>query len=180
MGKNVRFSDLVKASGRPQIVTLWTVPGDNPEIKKAIRENRILSVKQDPRSNKKEFGKIGFREEKNFSYFIFPKSLQLTKEAHVVGIKYDLVDQPKVTDVVTKKDWRKPKAKKGQRPVSDSVMKKFSVVVKKTAVWETTLAVEALTKTEAERDAKNVAAARSLPLSEAIVETAIREVHEEK
>jgi hypothetical protein len=36
-GKKIRFSAVVKNSGRPTQVTLWTDPAKDPGFKKAIR-----------------------------------------------------------------------------------------------------------------------------------------------
>jgi hypothetical protein len=44
----MRFADLVQDSGRPQAVTLWTKPQENPALTKAIKQGRVLTVIQEP------------------------------------------------------------------------------------------------------------------------------------
>jgi len=44
MGKTVRFGDLVRESGRPEVVTLRVDPKKDPSFSKAIKENRVLTV----------------------------------------------------------------------------------------------------------------------------------------
>ena len=54
MGKTRRFGDLVRESGRPEVVTLWTEPKKDRAFSKAIRENRVLTVESDPTSKRKD------------------------------------------------------------------------------------------------------------------------------
>jgi len=72
-------------------VTLWTDPKHDPRMSKAIRENRVLTVHQEPTSKKKDFGEIGFHKIPFASYLLFPKPLPEKSEARVVGINYQLV-----------------------------------------------------------------------------------------
>lgn len=53
MGKEVRFAQLVAASGRPQTLTLWTDPKKNPQFMKAVKENRVVTIVQKPREHQK-------------------------------------------------------------------------------------------------------------------------------
>ena len=86
----IRFTDLVEKSGRPDVVALWTDPKKNREFQKALRENRVLTVKQEPAGTKKDYGRIGFFQERGVSYLVFPKSLPRS-DARVVGLKYELL-----------------------------------------------------------------------------------------
>jgi hypothetical protein len=85
----LRFAKLVEAAGQPHVLTLWTEPGKDSELQKAVRENRVLTVEQPPTGTKKDLGKIGFHRDANVSYLIFPKRLPKQSETKVVGIKYD-------------------------------------------------------------------------------------------
>ena len=73
MEKRLRFGDLVRNSGRPQPLTLWTKPEKNGTLKRAIKGNRVLTVIQEP--GKTDFGTIGFHVRPGASYFIFPRGL---------------------------------------------------------------------------------------------------------
>src|SRR5215203_5029351 len=102
MPKAIRFSELIQKAGRPYAATLWTDPTRDPVFHKAVKENRVVTVKQETVGHKKDFGTIGFSREKNVSYFIFPKKLPNDLHARVVGIKYDLLTQPVARDPVSK------------------------------------------------------------------------------
>ena len=90
MEKRLRFGDLVRNSGRPQPLTLWTKPEKNGTLKRAIKGNRVLTVIQEP--GKTDFGAIGFHLQPGASYFIFPRALPRAENARVIGINYQLVE----------------------------------------------------------------------------------------
>lgn len=48
MEKQVRFGDLVRNSGRPQVLTLWTAPEKDRTASRALKENRVLTVMEPP------------------------------------------------------------------------------------------------------------------------------------
>src|SRR3982751_556830 len=112
-GKKLRFAELVKSSGRPHVATLWGDPKKDGGFMKAVRENRVLTVNQEPTAKTKDFGTIGFHEEKSAAYFIFPQPLPESQEGHVIGIKYDLLDEGRVAgsvrSVKVKKECQKEK-----------------------------------------------------------------------
>lgn len=112
---------------------------------RAIRENRVLTVKQNPVGSKADVGTIGFHEDRDVSYFIFPEPLPESKGAKVIGINYDLleVDKPvgrKISSKPTKQPAKKPEPEK----------REISVTIKRTATIETTVKVEATGLAEAE------------------------------
>jgi hypothetical protein len=88
--KTIRFTKLVEHCGRPQVVTIWTAPKENPSFQRAVRENRVLTVRQDATGAKKDYGRIGFFRERGVSLLVFPKALPKSN-AQVIGIKYELV-----------------------------------------------------------------------------------------
>src|SRR6267142_1085378 len=101
-GKTLRFGDLVRGSGRPEVVTLWVEPGKDKHFSKAIDENRVLTVLTDPGSHRKEYGRIGFYQQEGAIYLVFPKELPLTESVErVVGINFQLAEDRPVTDPVT-------------------------------------------------------------------------------
>jgi hypothetical protein len=57
-GKELRFGHLVRNSGRPQVITLWTKPQENRALTDAIKKNKVLTVIQEP--GKRDCGRIGF------------------------------------------------------------------------------------------------------------------------
>jgi hypothetical protein len=171
MSKAVRFSELIKKSGQPYAATLWSDPEKDPALKKAIKENRIVTVKQETVGSKSDFGTIGFKREKNVSYFVFPKKLPPDLHGHIIGIKYDMLDEPKATDPISKND-RPSKPKSAMK----SEEKEFTATIKRTAVWETSIQVKAKNKTEAKQKAERVIGEQKYPESEAVVQTEIREI----
>jgi hypothetical protein len=94
MPKTVRFSDVVALSGRPETESLWIEPNKDPRLRKAMREDRLMTVHTENVGSKKDYATIGFSEQKHSTYLIFPKSLRQFEGMKVVGIKYDLIEEP--------------------------------------------------------------------------------------
>jgi hypothetical protein len=88
-GKSVRFDALVKSSGQPEQVTLWTKPEDDADFMKAVKQNRVATIVQTNVGTKKDFGVVGFEAKKNAAYLVFPKSVSAEKGSKIVGIKYE-------------------------------------------------------------------------------------------
>src|SRR5947209_5865159 len=104
MAKTIRFGDLVRGSGRPEVVTLWVEPKKDKNFSKAMDENRVLTVLTDPGSHRKEYGRIGFHQQDGAIYLVFPRPLPAPPDktdARVVGINYQLTEARPVTDPVT-------------------------------------------------------------------------------
>ena len=74
-----------------------------------------MTVKQETVGAKADFGVVGFLQEKNVSYLLFPKSLARFKDARVIGIKYDLVESSAGLAGYSKPD----KARAAARKVED-------------------------------------------------------------
>ncbi len=87
----LRFGDLVRESGRPQPVTLWTRPETNRAFTSAIKQNRVLTVISEP--GKRDYGVIGFKPNSHGSYFVFPRKLPRAPATKVIGINYQIVEQ---------------------------------------------------------------------------------------
>jgi hypothetical protein len=58
--KQIRFVALVKSCGKPEAVTLWTKPEENPAFMKAVRSNRVLTVTPKRVGSHSNAGEIGF------------------------------------------------------------------------------------------------------------------------
>ena len=171
MPKEIRFQQLVKTSGKPVIVSLWTDPRRDRPFMKAVKENRVLTVIQEPASKRKDFGLTGFHPETHAAYLVFPKALPL--RARVVGIKYDLVDQPQVRDPVSRTDLKPARARLKPKRASRPETKTFNVIVRRTAVVESSQSISARDKTSARRQALESAKREPFDLSRAVVRTEI-------
>jgi hypothetical protein len=101
MVKQVRFTQLVKASGRPHAATLWVSnPSKDPEFKKAIDDNRVVTIHHVNVGTKKETGEIGFVKGGGAGYLIFPRALPMAEGTRIVGLKFDMLQEPDVKDPV--------------------------------------------------------------------------------
>jgi|ERR1051326_1219769 hypothetical protein len=127
MGKKIRFGDLVRASGRPEIVTLWTKPTQNRSFIKAVKANRVLTVFQG-RGQRRDSGQIGFHERANALYLVFPRPLSNSRQDQVIAINYQLIEQPgsKATPSNRSKAER-------DKTLTLPLEKEFSVTVRRTA-----------------------------------------------
>src|SRR5437762_1955168 len=108
MEKTIRFGDLVRASGRPQPVTLWTDPKKDRSFSKAVQENRVLTIHSNPASHRKEYGEIGFQREQGATYLVFPTPLPKKAASRIVGINYQLAEEPPPKDPVPSRPAAKP------------------------------------------------------------------------
>lgn len=94
--KTVRFTNVVERSGKPHAHTLWLPPDKDPELQRAQKAHRVMTVEPAVAGGKTDVGRVGFnpRSGKPAQFLIFPKSLQRFEGSRVVGIKFDLVAQP--------------------------------------------------------------------------------------
>jgi hypothetical protein len=175
----IRFSDLVKAAGKPEAKSLWVDPKQDRQFMQAVRQRRVMTVVQKPGSKKKDFGEVGFHQQPYASYLVFPKPIPADTNSKVVGIKYDLVEEPPVKDPVSEKDLR---AAKKSRPAASVRQRKppqqtFNVLVRREAVIETTIPVTARTQAEAKKKAAEIARTQPFETSKAILRTEVKHVH---
>jgi hypothetical protein len=96
--KQIRFGDLVRNSGRPHTLTLWTAPEKNTELQKAIRSNRVLTVHRPNVGTKRDFGTVGFLPGGEAIFLIFPRRLEVDKGQRVIGINYALLEEAVPSD----------------------------------------------------------------------------------
>lgn len=94
--KTVRFTQVVERSGKPHVHTLWIEPERDPEFKRARDAHRVMTVGRSG-AEKTDTGVIGLdpARARTGQLLVFPKSLQSFAGARVIGIKFDLVEQPK-------------------------------------------------------------------------------------
>jgi hypothetical protein len=97
-GKTVRFTNIVERSGTPRVHTLWLPPEKDPELKRAEAAHRVMTIASPGDGSKTDRGVVGFDPHagKVSQFLIFPKSLKRFEGAKVVGIKFDLLEQPKL------------------------------------------------------------------------------------
>ena len=167
MPKEIRFSKLVQKAGKPEPMTLWTKPKDNQAFMKAINENRVVTVFQKPTGTKKDFGSVGFHQEQFATYLVFPKPLPKLGEVHVIGIKYELLQEPPASRTVRKKVESPKAVLKDAVPAGSNALrngvhkskpeeesgKTFEVKIVRTLKVETIVKVSAKTISEAEANA---------------------------
>jgi hypothetical protein len=157
----VRFTKIVEAAGKPEVVSLWTKPELDKNFMSAVRQNRVTSIKQGTVGSARDFGVVGFLREKNVSYLVFPKSLKDFEDRRIVGIKYDLIETPNPIGRIVKPEaaepsrhrktteWRsepKPTATQNSRA---KVKKNFIATIRFSATADVLESVEASSKKEA-------------------------------
>jgi hypothetical protein len=111
---------VVARSGEPHVHTLWVAPEKDPEFSRARKADRVMTVQRG--SGTTDFGTVGFEAghagEKQ--YLVFPKTLKRFAGARVVGIKFDLVTQPKAVPAKAEQIGRAPKRRRGKPPAGRS------------------------------------------------------------
>jgi hypothetical protein len=150
---SARFTAVVQKAGRPELLTLWHEPQKDPTLRKAVKENRLLTVKQENVGTKKDFGTVGFEEKSPASYLVFPKSLKEFSSKKIVGIKYDLIApaKPKGKPVRVKAAEQNEKTSSERLPDKEV---RFAVTLECTAQLEMSETVTAKSKKEAEKLAR--------------------------
>jgi hypothetical protein len=155
MAKTVRFSELVNNAGSPEIYLPLADPRRDRDFMRAVNSDRVLSLKQQPTGTRKDFGIVGFLQDRFVSYLVFSKSLANFKNCRVVGIKYDQVRQAALKAPRNAKRDRsirpKPSPKPKPRP------KRFDATVRLTKTSEVRVRVRAFDENEARRKAESEA-----------------------
>jgi hypothetical protein len=158
---SARFTEVVKAAGRPHVVTLWTRPEEDREFMNAVRAQRVLTVRQENTGVRKDHGEAGFIADRHSSnlYLVFPKSIKEFEGKRVVGIKYDLLTEAKPRGPVASRRPKRPEARAGKEaPVPKPTPEaRFAVELERRATAGTTMEVTA----------RSAAAARKLALEQA-------------
>jgi hypothetical protein len=162
--KPVRFSTIVQKCGKPTVYLPLRDPSKDPEFMRQAKQNRVMSIKQEPAGKQKDFGVIGFLPEKFITYLLFPKSLKEFANARVVGIKYDVVEEARIESGSPlpkskgKREPTVPEKAKAKRPPPhrkpEPQPESFTVRIQVTAVSERDVEVKAMNKREAEALAK--------------------------
>ena len=169
MERKLRFGDLVRHSGRPEVRTLWTKPEKDRPLAQAIKQNRVLTVIQGMRG-RKDRGQIGFETDPRASYFIFPRPLRF-KEGSVIGINYDLIEQPEGEAYLPPK----PKEIKSASPPRKPPQLTFTVTVRRTATREDKAVVRAPDEETAREQALEVVRRKPFRIGGATVQEEVVE-----
>lgn len=91
--KTVRFGSVITRAGKPEHHLTWSDPARDPMLLKAEKQLRLLTVHQQRRGAKKDFGVVGLEPSRDAQYFIFPRTLRSFRGARVVAIDYAAVGE---------------------------------------------------------------------------------------
>ena len=94
--KQARFGKIVEAGGKPEAYLAFSDPDNDPSFMRAAKESRVVTIKQEPTSKRKDFGIVGYVKEKYATYLIFPKSLREFSGQRVIGIDYSILQSADV------------------------------------------------------------------------------------
>ena len=167
----MRFDALVKSSGQPELVTLWTKPEEDAEFMKAVKQNRAATIFQANVGTKKDFGVVGLETKKNASYMVFPKKIPNPEGTKIIGIKYERIAESQPKGAVFKPKRKSspgiPMREKPRYTLEESQSKAtskrktvaarepktftFKAVITLTATQSTTLKVEAVSVAAAKK-----------------------------
>lgn len=111
--RTVRFTRVLERAGQPHVHTLWLPPDKDPELKRARNAHRVMTLERVSGSGRTDFGVVGFdpQRDKGRQLLIFPKSLEPFEGARIIGVKFDLIAQPKVSPATAPRAKAKPKTK---------------------------------------------------------------------
>ncbi len=175
MGGTVRFSEVVKVIGKPEVYLPLSDPKRDRNFMRAVREERVLSLKQEPTGTKRDFGTVGYLPERHVSYLIFPKTLSAFSGQRVIGIKYDTLSEASLSTPKANPATSSQSTKVKAPPKPKPRPKSFTATVRLTATNEVEVTVEALNEKEARTKAVE-AALRQGDLSMAEVVTKLLRV----
>lgn len=87
--KTVRFAQVVEKAGKPHQHITWTAPDKDPELAKAAKAHRLVTLHQNLRGPKKDYGTVGLHVGDHAQFLIFPKSVRAFDGRRVIAIDYD-------------------------------------------------------------------------------------------
>ena len=89
--KTARFAALVKSAGSPSVHLTWSAPAHDPVLRRALHQNRLVTVHQRARGGK-DFASVGLEPERHAQFLIFPRSVRSFSQHRIVGVNYDLLE----------------------------------------------------------------------------------------
>jgi len=84
--ETIRFSQIVKERGQPNVYTLWEKPSADRRFRAQLKNSRVMTVQKSESGT--DFGIIGFKERNGARYLVFPKSLKQFADKRVIGIDW--------------------------------------------------------------------------------------------
>ena len=159
MADTIRFTEVVKSAGTPEAYLPLADPKHDRDFMRAVKDQRVLSLKQEPTGTKKDFGTVGFVPEKYVSYLVFPRSLKAFEGKRVIGIKYDALQQAALstpramTNALGRGRSTKPKPPSKPKPRP----KRFTALVRLTSRNDVRVTVSAFNEDEARTKAEQKA-----------------------
>lgn len=88
--KTVRFTLVVKKCGAPEIYLAWVDPKRDKLLKRALNENRVMTLHQELHGGKKDFGTVGYLKDRHAQILLFPKSLRRFSDRRIIAVDYAL------------------------------------------------------------------------------------------
>jgi hypothetical protein len=141
----------------------------------AVKERRVLTVAQEP--GKKDSGEIGFRQTRFASYFVFPRPLPKDEPRRIIGINYQLVEEPEMLRRGASKESRRvAKSPRHGKAPARRIPKDFKVIVRRVATTETFLSVKAANKASARQAALRLVDRQPFDLVAATVRNQVKSV----
>lgn len=121
----VRFTDLIKKGGRPEVHLSWVAPAKDPELQRALKQHRLVTLHQRARGPR-DFGVVGLEAGRDAQFLVFPKSLRAFAGRKVIGIKYEMLQDPpgekpssSAAREKRKSESPKPRSQRSTRSVRD-------------------------------------------------------------
>jgi hypothetical protein len=94
--KQVRFAKIVETGGKPEAYLPFGDPETDKAFMRAADEVKVVTIRQEPTSKRKDFGIVGYVKERYATYLVFPKSLRAFAGHRVVGIDYSVLESADV------------------------------------------------------------------------------------
>ena len=119
---NIRFTQVVENSGRPEVYLILTDPKHDAHFQAALKAHRLMTVQHGSGGSKASFGTVGYLPEAKGEVLIFPRSLRSFADDRVVGINFDLLEQEREAVEEEKPAPRivpKPKAVAEEKPAEE-------------------------------------------------------------
>jgi len=114
--KTARFTSVVQKAGDPEPHLVLTKPEQDAELKKAIKDHRIMTLFQQTVGQHADRGAVGFDPGVNRQFLIFPKSQIAFEGKQIVGRKYDLMRSKEIPKSQRATPPKQPKPKKQKAP----------------------------------------------------------------
>jgi len=105
--KSVRFTEVVKKSGKPQVYLLLSK--DDKAFHDALQYDRIMSLVGGVDGAKTEYAVVGYDAKRRGQLLLFPRSLKSFADARVVGIKFELFSEPTGNELPAREKQKAPR-----------------------------------------------------------------------